>query len=91
MFNICLFSCLFLGWPCLSFDTVVDNLGDNRSEFPFTCSLVAGTQAERSRDNEIIAMRLSNLTAVECLFLSYIFFYFYFFTSLTKLLTNKTV
>uniref|UniRef100_F1L0B5 Glutamate-rich WD repeat-containing protein 1 n=1 Tax=Ascaris suum TaxID=6253 RepID=F1L0B5_ASCSU len=53
-------------WPCLSFDTVVDNLGDNRSEFPFTCSLVAGTQAERSRDNEIIAMRLSNLTAVEC-------------------------
>uniref|UniRef100_A0A915BAM3 Glutamate-rich WD repeat-containing protein 1 n=1 Tax=Parascaris univalens TaxID=6257 RepID=A0A915BAM3_PARUN len=53
-------------WPCLSFDTVVDNLGDNRTEFPFTCFLVAGTQAERSRDNEIIAMRLSNLTAVEC-------------------------
>ncbi|VDM37682.1 unnamed protein product [Toxocara canis] len=52
-------------WPCLSFDTIIDDLGENRSEFPMTCSLVAGTEAERARDNELIIMRLSNLTAIE--------------------------
>ncbi|VDK51820.1 unnamed protein product [Anisakis simplex] len=51
-------------WPCLSFDTVIDTLGDNRSEFPLTCTLVAGTQAEDSRRNEIITMRLSNLYGI---------------------------
>lgn len=47
--------------PCLSFDIIPDDLGNSRSEFPHTCYLVAGTQAETSAQNSIIVMKLSNL------------------------------
>ncbi len=33
-----------LEWPCLSFDTVRDDLGGPRSTFPHTVFMVAGTQ-----------------------------------------------
>lgn len=33
------------GAPCLSFDIVSDNLGSDRSEYPMTAYMVAGTQA----------------------------------------------
>jgi ribosome assembly protein RRB1 len=33
-----------VGWPCLSFDILGDKLGLNRTEFPHTLYMVAGTQ-----------------------------------------------
>ncbi|KAF8532871.1 WD40-repeat-containing domain protein [Trichophaea hybrida] len=48
-------------WPCLSFDILNDDLGDERRIYPHTVYMVAGTQAERPRDNEIIIMKLSGL------------------------------
>ncbi|EPB74561.1 hypothetical protein ANCCEY_06373 [Ancylostoma ceylanicum] len=51
-------------WSCLSFDTVKDNLGD-RSDFPLQCYIVAGTQADKPKNNEIVVMGLKNLNALE--------------------------
>ncbi|GAM34627.1 WD repeat protein [Talaromyces pinophilus] len=54
-------------WPCLSFDIVRDNLGDNRKTFPATVYAVAGTQAEtpRAKDNELMVLKLSSLGRME--------------------------
>ncbi|EMC97746.1 hypothetical protein BAUCODRAFT_31747 [Baudoinia panamericana UAMH 10762] len=51
-------------WPCLSFDIVKDNLGDNRKSYPATVYAVAGTQAAqgRERENQILVMKLSGLS-----------------------------
>lgn len=51
-------------WPCLSFDIVRDNLGDNRKQYPRTLYAVAGTQAEssRQRENELLVLKLSSLS-----------------------------
>lgn len=49
------------GSPCLSFDIIKDNLGDNRETYPLTAYIVAGTQAPQTHVNSIIVMRLSNL------------------------------
>ena len=51
-----------LDWPCLSFDIVKDSLGDQRSAFPHTAFMVAGTQAAPGEQNYISVMRLCNLT-----------------------------
>ena len=57
-------------WPCLSFDVVADNLGNNRSrvgllsmihliwQFPHTAYIVAGTQAENTIDNHIVVSKM---------------------------------
>jgi len=51
------------GAPCLSFDVIKDPLGDDRGEvFPMTMYMVAGTQAERAHVNNIIVIKMSNLT-----------------------------
>ncbi|XP_023016314.1 WD repeat-containing protein 1 l(2)09851 [Leptinotarsa decemlineata] len=47
--------------PCLSFDIIRDNFGDNRELFPLTAYVVAGTQAAQSQTNNVIVMKLSNL------------------------------
>jgi len=47
--------------PCLSFDIISDSLGNGREEFPLTCYIVGGTQAERAQANCVIVMKLSNL------------------------------
>lgn len=54
-------------WPCLSFDIVKDNLGDNRKTYPATVYAVAGTQAEsrKSKGNELIVMKLSGLSRMD--------------------------
>ena len=54
-------------WPCLSFDIIRDNLGDNRKTYPATVYAVAGTQAEkrRSKENEIMVMKLSGLSRMD--------------------------
>ena len=51
-------------WPCLSFDILKDNLGDNRKSYPATVYSVAGTQAGqgRERENQILVMKLSGLS-----------------------------
>ena len=37
--------------------------GESRSEFPLTCYLAAGTQAEAGRQNYVIVMKMSDLRA----------------------------
>jgi len=48
-------------WPCLSFDIVRDDLGAQRSAYPMTAYVVAGTQAEQACDNRIYMMKWHNL------------------------------
>lgn len=54
-------------WPCLSFDIVRDNLGDNRKTFPAIVYAVAGTQADspRAKENELMILKLSGLGKME--------------------------
>ncbi|KAL1781996.1 glutamate-rich WD repeat-containing protein 1 [Sigmodon hispidus] len=49
------------GAPCLSFDIVRDNLGDNQTELPLTLFLCSGTQAENSQSNRLMMLRMHNL------------------------------
>ncbi|KAH8705295.1 WD40-repeat-containing domain protein [Talaromyces proteolyticus] len=58
---------LSMPWPCLSFDIVRDNLGDNRKTYPATAYAVTGTQAEgpRTKDNELMVLKLSGLGRME--------------------------
>ncbi|OZJ04836.1 hypothetical protein BZG36_02327 [Bifiguratus adelaidae] len=48
-------------WPCLSFDVLRDDLGEERANFPQTAYVVTGTQAEKAKDNEVIVMKMSQL------------------------------
>lgn len=48
-------------WPCLSFDFIPDQLGNNRSKFPMSCYAVAGTQASAANKNEILIMKMHHL------------------------------
>jgi len=48
-------------WPCLSFDIITDKLGAQRTKFPMTAYMVAGTQADNPQNNKLMVMKLSNL------------------------------
>ncbi|KAJ1605029.1 WD repeat protein, partial [Cryptosporidium canis] len=48
-------------WSCLTLDVLPDKLGDNRTQFPHTCYVVAGTQANNEDDNHILLMKWSRL------------------------------
>ena len=50
-----------VNWPCLSFDVLRDNLGDERQRFPATAYIVAGTQADTIKNNEVVVYKLSSL------------------------------
>ncbi len=52
-----------LNWedPCLTFSFVRDSLGEHRTQYPKTAYLVAGTQAERAADNQLVCLKLSQL------------------------------
>ncbi|KAI0347942.1 glutamate-rich WD repeat-containing protein [Trametopsis cervina] len=50
-----------VNWPCLSFDVLRDNLGDERQRFPATAYIVAGTQADVAKNNEISVYKMSSL------------------------------
>ncbi|KAL0270839.1 UNVERIFIED_CONTAM: hypothetical protein PYX00_008120 [Menopon gallinae] len=52
---------LHTGAPCLSFDVIPDEMGENRSDFPLSFYFVAGTQAPKPKENCIIVMKTSNL------------------------------
>nr|XP_033330671.1 glutamate-rich WD repeat-containing protein 1 [Megalopta genalis]XP_033330672.1 glutamate-rich WD repeat-containing protein 1 [Megalopta genalis] len=49
------------GAPCLSFDIILDDLGNNREDYPLTMYLVAGTQAARAHVNNLLVMKMRNL------------------------------
>ncbi|KAG7584408.1 WD40 repeat [Arabidopsis suecica] len=51
-----------VGWPCLSFDILGDKLGLNRTEFPHTLYMVAGTQAEKAAHNSIGLFKITNVS-----------------------------
>jgi len=48
-------------WPCLSFDILLDKEGYERTKFPHSMLLVAGTQADHSANNKILVMKCSQL------------------------------
>ena len=48
-------------WPCLSIDTIWDDLGQDRRSYPATLYFVAGTQADQAMRNEVQVMKCSNL------------------------------
>ena len=50
-----------VNWPCLSFDVLRDNLGDGRQKFPATAYVVAGTQADVAKNNEVYVYKMSSL------------------------------
>lgn len=52
---------LNVNWPCLSFDVLRDNLGDERQRFPATAYLVSGTQADVAKNNEVLVYKLTSL------------------------------
>lgn len=49
------------GAPCLSFDIIPDGLGNDRSDFPLTSYLIAGTQAPTAFTNRLVVMKMSNM------------------------------
>ncbi|XP_054011259.1 glutamate-rich WD repeat-containing protein 1 [Hylaeus anthracinus] len=49
------------GAPCLSFDIIPDNLGNNREDYPLSMYLVAGTQAAKTHVNNLLVMKMKNL------------------------------
>ena len=48
-------------WSCLSFAFVRDSLGEHRTAYPQTAYVVAGTQAERASDNQLVCLKLSQM------------------------------
>jgi len=48
-------------WSCLTFGFVRDSLGEQRTQYPLTSYLVAGTQADRAADNQLVCLKLSQL------------------------------
>uniref|UniRef100_A0A8D0DK53 Glutamate-rich WD repeat-containing protein 1 n=1 Tax=Salvator merianae TaxID=96440 RepID=A0A8D0DK53_SALMN len=49
------------GAPCLSFDILQDALGEDRTSYPLTLFLCAGTQAETAQANRLMVMKMHNL------------------------------
>ena len=48
--------------PMCSFDVLRDDLGDERTRFPHTLYMVAGTQATRAQENYTAILKLTGLT-----------------------------
>ncbi|XP_072345226.1 glutamate-rich WD repeat-containing protein 1 [Scyliorhinus torazame] len=49
------------GAPCLSFDIITDGLGSQRTSYPLTLYLCAGTQADTAQANRLLVMKMHNL------------------------------
>lgn len=61
---------LSYAWPCLSFDVLRDNMGEDRSTYPHTAWIVSGTQAgeipgQGKAKDEVVIMRLSGLSKTQ--------------------------
>lgn len=50
-----------VAWPCLSFDVLRDNFGDERRKYPATVYTVTGTQADQAKNNEVLVLKMSSL------------------------------
>ena len=48
-------------WPCLSFDVLRDDEGDQRQRFPATAYIVAGSQADVAKKNELSVFKMTQL------------------------------
>lgn len=48
-------------WPCLSFDIMRDNGGENRVRFPQSMFLVCGSQADMKDKNKVTILKLSDM------------------------------
>ena len=53
------------GAPCLSFDIILDDLDNNREDYPLSMYLVAGTQAAKAHVNNILVMKMKNLCSIK--------------------------
>mmetsp|Transcript_15569 Transcript_15569/g.30132 ORF Transcript_15569/g.30132 Transcript_15569/m.30132 type:complete len:203 (-) Transcript_15569:140-748(-) len=52
---------LHMEWPCLSFDFLRDGLGADRVKLPASMLMVAGTQADETRNNRLLILKLSDM------------------------------
>jgi ribosome assembly protein RRB1 len=48
-------------WPCLSFDVLRDDGGDQRQRFPASAYIVAGTQADAATKNQLTVFKMTQL------------------------------
>ena len=48
-------------WPCLSFDVLRDDGGDQRQRFPTNAYIVAGTQADSAKNNNLSVFKMTQL------------------------------
>ncbi len=48
-------------WPCLSFDVLRDDSGDQRQRFPASAYIVAGTQADVATKNLLTVFKMTQL------------------------------
>eukprot|EP00054_Salpingoeca_dolichothecata_P037752 m.11822 g.11822 ORF g.11822 m.11822 type:complete len:467 (+) comp7847_c0_seq1:60-1460(+) len=48
-------------WPCLSFDILKDGFGNERTQFPMSMYIVAGTQADQPNKNKLNVLKLANI------------------------------
>ncbi|KAK0163012.1 hypothetical protein PV327_006729 [Microctonus hyperodae] len=53
------------GAPCLSFDVIRDDFGASRETYPLSMYLVAGTQAAQTHVNNLLVMKMTNLTGIQ--------------------------
>ncbi|KAH9965105.1 WD40-repeat-containing domain protein [Lactifluus volemus] len=48
-------------WPCLSFDVLRDDEGDQRQRFPARACIVSGTQADTAKNNKLTVFKMTQL------------------------------
>lgn len=49
-------------WPCLTLDILPDRYGNERRSYPVKMYVTTATQASKTKDNEMIVMKLSSLS-----------------------------
>lgn len=52
-------------WPCLSFDFIRDDHGDQRTRFPHTLIAAIGTQAAQAHENQLTILRVSDMAKMD--------------------------
>jgi Histone-binding protein RBBP4 or subunit C of CAF1 complex len=69
-------------WPCLSFDVLRDDDGDQRQRFPTSAYIVAGTQADAATKNQLTVLKMTQLHKTQKDGGAFVFFSLYFLFSL---------